>query len=482
MDKQAFELFRLNRRRFLAGSAGLASQAALFSLLQSERLQGASATSSKDERPTGIPHVKPRAKACIFLFLAGGTSQVELFDPKPELSRLTGTAPPDSLMAQLHPSLRNEGGRRLMGSCYGFKRYGQCGMAMSELLPRIGACADDIALIRSMYHKNPDHAQGELLLSTGQETIGRPSNGAWLSYGLGNESENLPAHVVMLNGRGPLARELVWGSGCLPAQHRGVLFRSQGEPILNLDNPAQLSRTAQRRRLDTVNALNQLRYDEVRDPEIESKIAAYELAFRLQRSAPEVSDFASESAATRQAYGVERPDQEGVFARNCLLARRLVERGVRFVTLLQAKWDHHKKIRPELAAQCRQVDQPIGALLQDLKSRGLLDSTLVVWATEFGRTPAVNGFDKPKEEVGRDHHPYGFSMWMAGGGIKGGQTLGQTDEFAWNAVEEKVHIHDFNATLLHLFGLDHQALTFPSQGLDVRLTDLEGQVVRKLIA
>ena len=471
-------MVKQSRRTFLSNSAETLGTAALLSLLANDGLAAGAPTAPTPQ----APHFEPRARNCIFIFLAGGMSHIELFDPKPELAKHNNQRAPESFLASLRPDLKESWGQRvLMGSRYGYRRYGRSGMELSELLPQIGSCADDIALIRSLHHHNPDHAQSELLLSSGVDLAGRPSAGAWLHYGLGSESRDLPGYVVLLNERGPLARELVWGSGCLPRTHRGVLFRSQGEAILNLKHPADLPRSVERRRFDAVHALNALRQDRVGDPRIAERIQAYELAFRLQRAAPELIDLSRESRRTLEDYGVERDGQDGMFSRNCLLARRMVERGVRFVTVLQSAWDHHKEIAAGLRKQCRQVDQPIATLLRDLKERGMLDSTLVVCATEFGRTPITDGSKTVEAKSGRGHHPHGFSSWMAGAGIRGGQVIGKTDELGWHAVEDRMHVHDFNATLLHLFGLDHTQLTFPSQGLDVRLTDLGGDVVTKLL-
>jgi uncharacterized protein (DUF1501 family) len=345
---------------------------------------------------------------------------------------------------------------------------------LSELLPEIGACADDIALVRSVHHEAFDHAPGELMISTGKDQPGRPTAGAWLTYGLGSESKDLPGYVVLINGRSPKARSYVWGSGFLPATHQGVLFRGQGSPILDLATPKDITPEMHRAQLDAVRKLNEFRREETLDPKLSAQIAAYELAFRMQSAAPELVDLSKEDNKTVAAYG------DGGFARSLLLARRLVERGVRFVTVTHPDWDHHEKINQDLPKSCRDVDRPIAALLKDLKQRGLLDSTLVVCASEFGRTAITQG--KDIATAGRDHHPHAFSLFLAGGGVKGGITHGMTDELAWKVTENPVHVHDFHATLLHLFGLDHKKLTFRHQGLDVRLTDVAGKVVTKLLA
>lgn len=471
-----WELFQQHieqtRRRFLTSSASGLGCAALASLLKDDGLLAGEVNPLAPKEP----HFAPRAKRCIFIFLAGGTSQVELFDPKPELNELTGQKIPDSFKEGVR--LGQTGwDAPLMGSRFKFRRYGECGMEMSELLPHIGSCADDIALIRSMHHLAFDHAPGELELSTGKDLPGRPSMGAWLTYGLGSASQNLPGYVVMINHRSPNTRHLAWGNGFLPAENRGALFRSQGEPILNLQTPNDVSSKLNRVQLDAIRRLNTLNSKRTGDPSIAGKIAAYELAFRMQSAAPELIDLSHETKATMEDYGVTRSGQEGVFSRNVLLARRLVERGVRFVSVCQRTWDHHEGIATGLPVQCREVDQPIAALLKDLKQRGLLDSTLVVWGTEFGRTAITQGDWK---KAGRDHHPHAFSVWLAGGGVRGGQVIGETDEIGWRVVKDPVHTNDFHATLLHLFGLDHKRLTFRFQGLDFRLTDVGGKVVEKL--
>jgi hypothetical protein len=369
----------------------------------------------------------------------------------------------------------------IMGSRFPYQRYGKSGLEMSSLLPHVGSCADDITVIRSMYTDQFDHGPAEILFSTGTDTPGRPSMGSWITYGLGSESRNLPGYVVLVTGRGPVARSLNWGNGFLPTVHGGVLFHDQGEPVLNLSNPSGITPEMQRSQLDAVRLLNQERHGLTRDPEILNRIESYELAFRMQAGAPELIDLSSETEKTRSAYGTERSGEDGSFATNCLLARRLVERGVRFVSIFHRRWDHHSGVQPGVLENCRIVDQPIGALLKDLKQRGLLEDTLVVWGTEFGRTPVTENA-QPGPRAGRDHHRHGFSVWMAGGGLPGGRALGATDEFGWHAVEDRLHVHDFHATLLHLFGLDHVRLNFRFKGLDVRLTNQAGKVYEKVLS
>jgi len=493
------------RREFLTTFAGGAGGLALLSLLKSEGLvsEAAAADASlpaglPDANPLALrpPHFAPKAKSCIFIFLEGAPSQLDLFDPKPKLNELHGQKLPDSMTEKVRFAFIQKETAVLMGSPRKWAKHGQCGMDMSDLLPNLATCADDMALVRSMHTEAFNHHPGQLLMNTGVPLFGRPSIGSWLNYGLGSASTDLPGYVVLTAGRGTSGGASNWSSGFLPSTYQGVMFRNQGEPVLNLDNPQGLSRRMQRESLDTLARLNHERYLQNGDPEIASRIAAYELAFRMQAAAPELIDLAGESAQTLADYGVGRREPPGTerlrgagpgvfhaFSTNCLLARRLVERGVRYVNLYHASWDHHNNINNELAYSCQMADQPVAALLKDLKQRGLLDSTLVVWAGEFGRTPlAENRVGDKSPNKGRDHHPFAFSIWMAGGGIKGGQTIGKTDDIGWNIVDEPVHINDFHATLLHLFGLDHLKLTHRFQGRNFRLTDVAGKVVTKLLA
>jgi hypothetical protein len=481
----ADDRFAPHRRRFLTSAASGLGAAAVLALLQNDGVlaagPGGQAHPTSDPLAPRPPHFPPRARNCIFIFLAGGTSQVELFDPKPKLAALTGQKLPDSFFARERFFSLKPDRALVMASRFGFRRYGQSGLELSELLPHIGASADDITLVRSMHTDQFDHGPAEVLFSTGVDTPGRPSAGAWVTYGLGSESENLPGYVVLVTGRGPVARSLTWGNGFLPTAHAGVLFQERGEPVLNLSNPAGITPEMQRLQLDAVRRLNTRQHDRTGDPEVQDRIASYELAFRMQAGAPELIDLGGETVQTRAAYGTDRPGESGSFATNCLLARRLVERGVRFVSLFHRKWDHHSEVQKGVETNCRIVDQPIGALLKDLKARGLLESTLVVWGTEFGRTPLTQN-SQPGPGAGRDHHRLAFSVWLAGGGAAGGRVVGRTDELGWRAVEDPVHVHDFHATLLHLFGLDHLRLTYRHRGLDVRLTNQAGKVVRALLA
>jgi hypothetical protein len=491
----------LSRRHFLANTANGVGLLALASMLQQDGLLAAdkpgaaTADAGLDPLAPKAPHFAPKAKSCIFIYLEGAPSQIDLFDPKPKLRELHGQKLPDSFTQSVRFAFIQKETAAILGSPREFKRYGRCGLDLADLLPHLGSCADEIALIRSMHTDQFNHHPGQLMMNTGFPIFGRPSVGAWLTYGLGTASKNLPGFVVLTCGRGTSGGATNWSSGFLPSSHAGVLFRNQGDPVLNLSNPAGVTAEMQRKSLDAVRDLNRERLGKLGDPEIASRIGAYELSFRMQAATPELMDLSGESRQTLEMYGVGRdegglksvrggggPGAFNAFSTNCLLARRLVERGVRCVNLFHASWDHHSDLDNELLFCTRMADQPVAALLKDLKQRGLLESTLVVWASELGRTPLGEnrrGFEKVS---GRDHHPFAFSIWMAGGGIKGGQVIGKTDEIGWNIVEEPIHVNDLHATLLHLFGMDHTRLTYRFQGRDFRLTDVAGNVVTKLIA
>ena len=487
-----YERLLRSRRDFLTSTASGVGLVALASLLREQGLLAADAAPANPLAPKP-PHFAAKAKNCICIYLEGAPSQLDLFDPKPKLNELNGQKLPDSMTEKVRFAFIQKEGARLLGSPRTFKKYGQCGMDLSDFLPHLGECADDIALIRSMHTEAFNHHPGQLMMNTGVPTFGRPSLGSWLTYGLGSESKDLPGYVVLTAGRGGSGGVSNWSSGFLPTTYQGVLFRNQGEPVLDLGNPAGLSDAMERKTIEAIDDLNRERRKTVGDPEIDSRVASYELAFRMQASAPELIDLSGETKATLERYGVGRPDRgeasrgggAGVyhsFAANCLLARRLVERGVRFVNLYHASWDHHSDLDKELGFCCGMADQPIAALLKDLKERGLLDSTLVLWVSEFGRTPLGENRAGYAAVTGRDHHPFAFSLWMAGGGVKGGQVVGKTDDIGWNIVEDPIHVNDFHATVLALFGLDHKRLTYRFQGRDFRLTDVAGEVVRKLMA
>ncbi|QDU45922.1 hypothetical protein Mal52_44190 [Symmachiella dynata] len=482
------------RRDFLATSASGLGTLALTSLLQQEGLLAADSTTTDPLAPKA-PHFAPKAKNCIFIFMAGAPSQLDLFDPKPKLKELHGKPLPESLTKGVRFAFIKKESAVLIGSKRKFTPHGECGMELSDVLPNIGTCADDIALIRSMRSTQFNHHPGQLLMTSGVPRFGFPSVGSWLNYGLGTASRDLPGYVVLTSGRGASGGATNWTSGFLPSTYQGVLFRNKGEPVLNLNNPAGVSTQMQKTGLEALSNLNQSRYERIQDPEIASRIASYELAYRMQTAAPELIDLSGETQATLDAYGVGRTE-EGMkmgrgggkgtynsFSTNCLLARRLIERGVRFTNIIHASWDHHSSLDTEIEFNAKMADQPVAALIKDLKERGLLDETLVVWGCEFGRTPlGENRGGSRDSNTGRDHHPFAFSMFMAGGGIKGGQVIGRTDDVGWNIEEDPVEVNDLHATLLHLFGINHLKLTVRFGGRDVRLTDVAGNVVQKLLA
>ena len=490
-----FDAVSLARREFLTTTANGLGMLALGAMLTEDKAFASSPPlESADPLLPRKPHFAGTAKNCIFIFMEGAPSQLDLYDPKPKLNQLNGQPLPESLTKNVRFAFIKKESAVLMGSPRTFRQYGQSGMEFSDLLPHLSTCADDLIQVRSMHTDQFNHHPAQLVLACGRSSFGLPTMGSWTTYGLGSESRNLPGYVVLTAGRGGSAGASLWQSGFLPSVYAGVPFRNEGDPVLNLRNPAGLPEELQRKGLDVLAQLNEERFAQSRDPEIASRIAAYELAFRMQSTAPELIDLSDESPTTLAAYGVDRedlkikadraggPGQFRNYARNCLLARRLVERGVRFVNVIHASWDHHSNLDNELTFNAGMADQPIAALIQDLKDRGLLDSTLVVVAGEFGRTPLGENRGGSKSVTGRDHHPTAFSILMAGGGLKGGLTYGATDEIGWNIVKDPVHINDFHATMLHLFGLDHLRLTHRFQGRDFRLTDVAGKVIRPWLA
>ena len=421
------------------------------------------------------PHHTAKAKSVIYLFMAGAPSHLELFDFKPQLAKFDGTLPPPELLKGYRAAFINPNSK-LLGPKFKFAKYGNSGAELSELLPHLSTVVDDIAIVKSMATDAFNHAPGQILMNTGSQQFGRPSMGSWVTYGLGSESQDLPAFVVFSSGKkGPSGGNSCWGSGFLPTVYQGVQFRGSGDPVLYLSNPRGLDQQLQRDSLDTLRHLNQMRLEATGDPEIATRINSFEMAFRMQSSAPELMDLAKEPKKVLDMYGAE-PGKPS-FANNCLLARRLVERGVRFVQLYHEAWDQHGNLVRDIRKNCEDTDQACAALVKDLKQRGLLDNTLVIWGGEFGRTPMVQG-----GEDGRDHHPNAFTMWLAGGGIKPGISLGESDELGFNAVKDRVHVHDLHATLLHLLGFDHTKLTYRFQGRDFRLTDVHGELVKPLLA
>jgi uncharacterized protein (DUF1501 family) len=473
----------LTRRHFFGRTATGLGTVALASLLN-DRLFADTATHG------ALPklHFAPRAKRVIYLFMSGGPSHIDLFDYKPKLKELNGTELPASVRMGQRITGMTSGQKSLpcAASVFKFARHGNAGTYFSELLPHTAKLADRIAVVKSVHTEAINHDPAVTYIQTGSQQPGRPSLGSWLSYGIGAENQNLPAFVVMITqGSGnktdqPLFSRL-WGSGFLPTQHQGVRFRSGQDPVLYLSNPQGVDSGARRDMLDAVGKLNKLAADSFGDPEIETRIKQYEMAFRMQTSVPELTDLSKESQKTLDMYGINDAGDDGGFARNCLLARRLVERGVRFVQLFHRGWDQHGNLPAQIRGQCRDVDRPSWALVNDLAQRGMLDDTLVVWGGEFGRTVYSQGA-LTKDNYGRDHHGRCFSLWLAGGGVKGGITYGETDDFCYNVTDKPIHIHDLNATLLRLLGIDHTKLTFRFQGRDFRLTDVHGEVVDGLRA
>ena len=418
------------------------------------------------------PHFAPKAKNVILVFSAGGVSQLELFDRKPVLVRNNGKMVPDHLIKGQRFAFINPKSK-LLGTPYSFQRYGDCGMEFSELLPHLSKLVDKTTLVRSMQTDNVNHTPAQVMMATGVERPGRPSMGAWVSYGLGTENSDLPAFVDMYSGKSQ-SRSPLKPAGFLPSVHQAVSFRSGKDPVYYLSNPSGMSVDDRRATIDTINQLNHKRFDLLGDPQILTRIEQYEMAFRMQRSIPDLVDLKGEPEQTLKDYGAD-PSKPSL-ANNLLMARRMVERGVRFVQLRDGGWDHHNKLFKELPQKCKELDRPLAALVRDLEERGLLDETLVIWTGEFGRTPMLQGGD------GRDHHKEAFTIWMAGGGLKPGLTYGATDELGFKVTENPVHVHDLHATILHLLGLDHERLVYPFGGLDQRLTDLHGKVVDDLIA
>ena len=472
----------LTRRQLFGRSATGIGTAALASLLNPSLLNAASGGS------LAATHFAPKAKRVIYLFMSGGPSHIDLFDYKPKLRDHHGEELPGSVRM----------GQRITGMTAGqstfpcvapmfkFAQHGKSGAWLSELLPNIAKVADDIAIVKSVNTEAINHDPATTYIQTGSQQPGRPSLGAWLSYGLGSENQDLPAFIVMISqGSGnktdqPIFSRL-WGSGFLPTRHQGVRFRSGDDPVLYLSNPPGIDRETRRRMLDGVGRLNQMAAESFGDPEINTRISQYEMAYRMQTSVPGLTDLSKESKETIDLYGIDDKGVDGGFARNCLLARRMVERGVRFVQLMHRGWDQHSALPKQIRGQCKDVDQPSAALVMDLKRRGLLDDTLVIWGGEFGRTVYSQG-TLTKDNYGRDHHGRCFTVWMAGGGIKGGVVHGETDDYCYNVVKDPVHIHDLNATVLRCLGIDHTRLTFRLQGRDFRLTDVHGNVVKELLA
>jgi hypothetical protein len=467
----------VTRRHFFSRASNGIGTAALASLLN-ERALGDDAAGST------FPGT---AKRVIYLFQNGAPTQVDTYDHKPGLEKLRGTDLPESVQGGQRLTTMTQGkSQKILPSAWKFRPHGECGTYVSDLLPHIGSIADDMCLIRSMYTEAINHAPAITFFLTGSEMPGRPSMGSWLSYGLGSENDELPTFCAMTSrdkeaSCGQIFYEWYWGSGFLPTHHQGVKFRGVGDPVLYLSNPSGLDQKLRRKLLDNLSRLNAIKQQEIGDPEITTRIKQYEMAYKMQASVPDLADISTEPQYILDMYG---PDvtRRGSFAYNCLLARRLAERGVRFVQLMHAGWDQHGNVPTQLAIQCRDTDQPSAALVKDLKQRGLLDDTLVIWGGEFGRTVFCQGDINNEKAHGRDHHPRNFCSWMAGGGVNGGMTYGKSDDFSYNVAENGVHVHDFQATILHLLGIDHEKLTYRFQGRQFRLTDVFGEVVKPIVS
>jgi hypothetical protein len=475
------ELRQVTRRHFFGECGVGVGKIALASLLSGAFGRPASAAAASSANPLAArpPHFPAKAKAVIHLFMAGAPSQLDLFDYKPKLAQLEGKPiPPEVIGGQRYAFIRPDAA--VLAPRFKFSRHGQCGAELSEALPHLAGVVDDIAIVRSCRTDQFNHAPAQIFLNTGFSQPGRPSMGSWALYGLGAETTDLPAFVVMSTGSGISGGAANWSSGFLPTVYTGVRFRNQGDPILNVTSPPGVDARLQRDTLDLVGQLNRRRHETKRDPEIETRIASGEMAFRLQSSAPELMNLASESAETLKMYGADPAKPS--FARACLLARRMIERGVRFVNIYHEGWDAHSDVVGNHRKNCGETDQASAALVKDLKQRGLLDQTLVIWGGEFGRTPMVESNAALGRSLGRDHHPQAFTMWLAGGGIKRGVSLGATDELGFHVVEDLVHVHDIQATILHLLGLDHERLTYRYAGRDFRLTDVHGKLVEKILA
>jgi hypothetical protein len=472
-------LLNITRRHFFRGCGFGVGKIALASLLTGALPCRAVPAPAANPLAPRTPHFAPKAKRVIHLFMAGAPSQLDLFDYKPELTRLEGKPiPPEVIMGQRYAFIRADAA--VLGPRFKFKKHGRCGAQLSEMLPHLAEVVDDICLIKSMHTDQFNHAPAQLFLNTGFAQPGRPCLGSWVTYGLGCETSDLPAFVVMSTGSGISGGAANWSSGFLPTVHAGVRFRNGADPILNVGNPSGVDTKLQRDSLDLIESLNHRRQADTGDPEIATRIASYEMAFRLQTSAPELTDLRSESKETLALYDCDPATPS--FARACLLARRMIERGVRFVNIYHEGWDAHSDVAGNLRDNCGKTDRACAAMVKDLKRRGLLDDTLVIWGGEFGRTPMVESNTALNRSLGRDHHPQAFTVWLAGGGVKPGLTLGATDDLGFNVVERPVHIHDLQATILHLLGFDHERLTYRHAGRDFRLTDVHGKVVKEFLA
>jgi hypothetical protein len=474
-------LTALTRRQFLGRSAMGLGAAALAHLFDRDLVAAQSSSVSPTGGLPGLPHFPPTAKRVICLFQGGGPSQIDMFDFKPQLQKWTGTDLPESIRNGQRLTAMTAAQTRfpIAPSIFRFAQHGQSGAWVSELMPRTAEIADELCFIKSMHTEQINHDPAVTFAQTGFQLAGRPSMGAWVTYGLGSENQDLPAFVVMVTGTGQALAERLWGTGFLPSKYQGVKLRSAGDPVLYVSNPEGFDRSQREHFIGDLETLNQIELEDVGNPEITARIAQYEMAFRMQASVPELTGLSKEPESTFELYG---PDSRkpGTFAANCLMARRLAERGVRFIQLYHRAWDHHGALPKAIQSACRETDQPSAALIKDLKTRGLLDDTLVIWGGEFGRTVYCQGKLTP-QDYGRDHHPRCFTIWMAGGGIKGGQSIGETDDYSYNIARDPVHVHDLNATILQCLGIDHTRLTFKYQGRHFRLTDVHGTVVKQAL-
>jgi hypothetical protein len=467
------EMSKLVSRRWFLRQCGVGLGAMALNSMVTPTLRAKSTAPSNPLAPR-VPHFAPKAKRVIYMFQAGAPSHLDLFDNKPELTKRNGQLPPAELLKDYRAAFINPNSA-LLGPKFKFNKHGKCGMELSEVLPHTGEIADDICLIRSMQTDAVNHAPAQILMNTGSQLFGRPSLGSWTLYGLGSEAEDLPGYVVLSSANGTSGGASNWGCGFMPTIYTGTPFRGTGDPILYLSNPKGFDTETQRASLDTLKRLNEMEFASLGDPEISARVQAFEMAYKLQASAPDLMEFSKEPKSILDMYGVD-PAKPG-FARNCLLARRLIERGVRFVQLFHEAWDQHGNLKAGVTNNCGDTDRASAALIKDLKQRGLLEDTLVIWGGEFGRTPMVQGGDD-----GRDHHNRGYSIWLSGGGVRGGLTYGSTDELGFNAAENPVHVHDLQATILNQLGFDHTKLTYRFQGRDFRLTDVHGRVVKDILA
>jgi Protein of unknown function (DUF1501) len=480
MDRTRDALTAWTRREFLGRSAIGLGATALAHLLDRDLL-AAQPSPLGPAGLAGLPHFPPTAKRVICLFQGGGPSQIDMFDFKPQLQKWTGTDLPESIRNGQRLTAMTAAQTRfpIAPSIFRFAQHGQSGAWVSELMPRTAEIADELCFVKSMHTEQINHDPAVTFAQTGFQLAGRPSMGAWVTYGLGSENQDLPAFVVMVTGTGQALAERLWGTGFLPSRYQGVKLRSAGDPVLYVSNPEGFDRSQRQDFIGDLEKLNQIELEDVGNPDITTRITQYEMAFRMQASVPELTDLSKEPESTFELYG---PDSRkpGTFAANCLMARRLAERGVRFIQLYHRAWDHHGALPKAIQSACRETDQPSAALIRDLKTRGLLDDTLVVWGGEFGRTVYCQGKLTP-QDYGRDHHPRCFTIWMAGGGIKGGQTIGETDDYSYNITRDPVHVHDLNATILQCLGIDHTRLTYKYQGRHFRLTDVHGTVVKQAL-